>query len=99
MEGKLLSVLTFTYDLLCNLVLSSLVYAVVSVDCRITYITNEMLTSKHDCLYRQRTTYCKWFKRVFYEDFDYLKIPKRLAGCKYFNCKNSLRHRYTTKSY
>ena len=37
------------------------------------YITSEVLTSRHDCLYGQRTTYCKWFKRVYYGDFDCLK--------------------------
>ncbi len=73
MEGKLPSVLTCTYDLLRNLVLSSLAYAIVSIDGRIKYITSEILTSRHDCLYGQRTTYCKWFKRVYYKDFDYLK--------------------------
>ena len=100
MEGKLPSVLTFTYDLLRNLIMSSLACAVVCIDGRIKYITSEILMSRHDCLYGQRTTYCKWFKLVYYEDFDYLKkIPKRLAGCKYFNSKNSLRHRYMTEPY
>jgi hypothetical protein len=100
MEGKFPSVLTFTYDLLRNLLLSSIAYAVACVDSRIMFITNEMRTSRQDCLYGQRTAYCKWFKPIYYEDFDYLKkIPKRLAGCKYFNSKNSLRHRYMTESY
>ena len=40
MEGKLPSVLTFTYDLLRNLVLQSLAYADVSIDCHITFINN-----------------------------------------------------------
>jgi hypothetical protein len=100
MEGKLSSVLTFTYDLLRNLLQSSIPYAVACVDSRIMFITNEMQTSRHDCLYGQRTAYCKWFKRIYYEDFDYLKkIPNRLADCEYFNSKNSLRHRYMTESY
>ena len=73
MEGELPSVLPFTYDLLRNLVLSSLAYGTVSIDGRIKYITREVLTARHDCLYGQRTTYCKWFKRVYYEDFDYLQ--------------------------
>ena len=87
MWGKLSAVLTFTCDLLFNIVLSSLAYAIVSVDSGIKYITKEMLTSKHDCLYGQIGTYCKWFKPVFYEDFDYLKIPKTLSGYKYLNSK------------
>ena len=73
MEGNLLSVLTFTYDILRNFIFSPLAYAIVCIDGRINYITSEMLTSRHDCLYGQRTTYCKWVKRVYYEGFDYLK--------------------------
>jgi hypothetical protein len=72
-QGELPSVLTITYDLYRNLVLSSIAYAIVCIDGRIKYITIEVLTSKHDCLYGQREKYCKWFKRVYYEDFDYLK--------------------------
>ena len=73
MEGNLPSVLTFTYDILRNFIFSPLAYAIVCIDGRINYITSEMLTSRHDCLYGQRTTYCKWVKRVYYEGFDYLK--------------------------
>ena len=54
MEGKLPPVLAFTYDLLRNLVLSSLAYAIQSVDNHVTYITNEVLTPKHDCLYGKK---------------------------------------------
>ncbi len=54
MEGKLPPVLTFTYDLLRNLVLSSLAYAIESVDNSAFYITNEVLTSRHDCLYGKK---------------------------------------------
>jgi hypothetical protein len=50
MQGELPSVLTFTYDLLSNLVLSSIAYAIVCIDGRIKYITKEVLISKHDCL-------------------------------------------------
>ena len=71
MEGNLPSVLTFTY-ILRNFIFSSLAYAIVCIDGRTNYITSEMLTSRHDCLYGQRTTYCKWVKRVYYEDVDYL---------------------------
>jgi hypothetical protein len=73
MECKLPSVLTFTHHLLRNLVFSSIAYAVLCIDGQIKYITSEVLTSKHDLLYGQSTTYCKWFKRVYYEDFEYLK--------------------------
>jgi hypothetical protein len=31
------------------------------------------MASKHDYLYGQYETYSGWLKRVFYEDFDYLK--------------------------
>ncbi len=53
MEGKLPSVLTFTYDLLRNLVLPSLAYGIVSIDGRIKYITSEILTARHDCFKEQ----------------------------------------------
>ena len=39
------------YHLLRNTRLSSLAYAIVSVDNRLTYVTNEVLATKHDCLY------------------------------------------------
>ncbi len=99
-DCKLPAIITFTYDMLRNSILLSLAYAIVCDNGRIKYMTSEMLTSKHDCLYGQRTTYCKWFKRIYYEDYNYLKrIPKRLAGCKYFNSKNSLNHRYMNELY
>ena len=44
MEAKLPSVLIFAHDLLSNLILSSLAYAIVSIDGRIKYITSEILT-------------------------------------------------------
>jgi hypothetical protein len=43
------------------------------VDNHITYVTNDVLASKYDRLYGQHATYSNWLKRVFYEDFDYLK--------------------------
>jgi hypothetical protein len=86
LEGKLPSVLTFTYDLIRNSHLSTIAYAIVCVNSRITFVTNEVLASKHDCLYGQYETYSKWLKSVFYKDFDYLKkLPKRFSGCKYLN--------------
>ena len=41
MEGKLPSVITFAHDMLRNLVLCSIAYAIVSDDGRIKYITSE----------------------------------------------------------
>jgi hypothetical protein len=49
-SGKLLSELTFAYNILGNIRLSSLAYGIVCVNKRVTYITNEVLTSRHDCL-------------------------------------------------
>ena len=100
MNGKLPSVITYAHDMLRSLVLCSIAYAIVCNNERIKYITSEVLTSKHDGLYCQRTTYCKWFKSVYYEDYNYLnRIPKRLAGCKYLNSKNSLKHHYMNELY
>jgi hypothetical protein len=99
MEGKLAAVLTFTNDLLRNTHLSSLAYAIVSVDNRVTYITKEVLESKHVCLYGEHATYLRYRRRVFYKVFDYFKTRKRLAGCKQFTFGNSLRRRYMTESY
>jgi hypothetical protein len=73
MEGKFQPLLTFTYDLIRSSHLSALAYAIVSLDNNITYVTNEVLASKHDCLYGQHATYSNWLKHVFYEDFYYLK--------------------------
>jgi hypothetical protein len=53
MEGKLPSVLIFTYDLLHNLLLPSIAYAFACVDSRITFITNEMQTPRHDYVWTE----------------------------------------------
>jgi hypothetical protein len=50
--------------------LSSLVYGIVSVRKRVTYITNQVLTSKHECVLD-----------LFGCD---LHLPKRLAKCKLY---------------
>jgi hypothetical protein len=42
MEGKRRPVMTFTYDMINNTHLSPLVYAIVSVDNLVMYITNEV---------------------------------------------------------
>ena len=47
--------------------LSSLAYGIVCINKRVTYITNDLLTSNHDCV----------FERYPYD----LDLPKKLAGC------------------
>jgi len=50
--------------------LSLLTYGIVRINKRVTCITNEVLTSKHDCLY---------------DLFAYeLHSPQKLANCKFF---------------
>ena len=56
MNCKLPAIITFAYDMLRNSILCSIAYAIVCNNGRIKYITSEVLTSKHDCLYGQRTT-------------------------------------------
>ena len=67
-EGELPSVLTFAYDLLKNIRLSSLAYVIVYDNKRVSFITNHVLTCKHDCVLDERT--------------GYINEPKRLANCK-----------------
>jgi hypothetical protein len=47
---KLQSELTFAYNILRKIRLSSSAYGIVSVKKRVTYITNEVLTWRHNCL-------------------------------------------------
>jgi len=47
---KLPSALVFAHSMLSKIRLSSLAYGIVCVNNRVTYITNEVLTSKHNCL-------------------------------------------------
>lgn len=47
---KLPSELIFAESVLNTIRLSSLVYGIVCLNKRVTYITNEVLTSKHDCV-------------------------------------------------
>ena len=65
--------------------LSSLVYGIVCINKRVTYITNQVLTSKHDCMF---------------DLFDInLRLPKRLANCTSFtqSCsKHPLHHYFST---
>ena len=55
--------------------LSSLTYKIVNINKRVTYITNEVLTSKHDCVLEVCT--CN------------LDFPKRLAGCNLYTQRSS----------
>jgi hypothetical protein len=71
----------------------------VSVDKRVTYVTNEVLASKYDCLYGQNGSYLWWRVRLFCEKFSYLRTLEVLAGCKKFKSGNPLGRRYITKFY
>jgi hypothetical protein len=68
MHAQLPSELVFAHTVLNKIRLFSLVYAIVSVRKRVTYITNQVLTSKHECILD-----------LFGCD---LHLPKRLANCK-----------------
>ena len=65
--SKLPSELVFAQSVLQNMRISSLVYGIVCINKRVTYITNQVLSSKHDCLYD-----------LFHIN---LRLPKRLAKC------------------
>jgi hypothetical protein len=65
---KLPSDLLFAYAVLKNIRLHSLAYEIVCVNRRITYLSNETLTSKHDCV----------SNLLAYD----LGVPTRLADCK-----------------
>ena len=66
-EGKLPSVLTFTNDMINKTDLSSLTYAIVFVDNRVTYITKELLVSIHDCILIHRSGYLSLSSRELNE--------------------------------
>jgi hypothetical protein len=67
--------------------LSSLVCGILCINKRVTYITNQVLTSKHDCVF---------------DLFQFnLRLPKRLAHCKSFtqSCrKHSLCDYFSTRT-
>ena len=69
-HGQLPSELTFAQSVLKTMRLSSLVYGVVCINKRLTYITNDVLTSRHECRFY-----------VFASDLD---KPRRLANCKLY---------------
>jgi len=64
--------------------LSSLVYGIVSLKCRVTCTTNEVLTSRHDCVFEMNT--CN------------LDLPKKLDNCKIYTRYCSM-HRNKTWSF
>jgi len=64
------SELIFAENVLAKIQLSSLTYGIVNINKRITYITNEVLTSIHDCVFERYT--CE------------LDLPKNLAGCRLY---------------
>jgi hypothetical protein len=66
--GKLPSELIFTQSVLKNIMLSSMAYGVVCINKRLTYIANDTLTSRHECVFHT----CA---------FD-LNVPRRLANFK-----------------
>jgi len=67
---QLPSALVFAHSVLSKMRLSSLAYGIVCVNNRVTYITNEVLTSKHDCM-----------SNLFAYN---LHAPKQLASCKLY---------------
>ena len=66
-HGLLPSSLIFAQNVLNKINFSSLAYGIVSITKRVTYITNEVLTLKHDCVFEVYT--CN------------LNLPKQPAGC------------------
>ena len=82
MEENLPSVLTYVYYLINRTRLSSLVCDIVSVNRRVTCITNEVLASKHDCVLTESVSYLRSPRHVLCEGFGYLKTPKRQASYK-----------------
>ena len=67
---KLLSELIFVQSVLKRMRLSSLAFGIVCINKRVTYITNEVLTSRHNCVFD-----------LFDTDFQ---LPKRLSNCMLF---------------
>jgi len=64
------SELIFAQSLLEKICLSSLAFGIVRINKRVTYITNEVLTSRHDCVFERYS--CD------------LELTKKLAGCKLY---------------
>jgi hypothetical protein len=67
---RILPGLIFAQNALGKMRISSLVYGIVCIKSRITYITNEVLTSIHDCRFD-----------VYAFELD---TPRQLAACKLY---------------
>ena len=76
------SELKYDQNVLKGMRLSSPVYGIVCINKHVTYISNEVLTSTHDCVFD-----------LF--DID-LQLPKRIANCKLFtrSCSEQALCRY-----
>jgi hypothetical protein len=79
------STLTLAYNVLTKMRISSLAYRIVSVNRRVTFITSEVLTSRHDCV-----------SNIFAYK---LHAPMQLAGCKVTTVQTHgfLREHFCTK--
>jgi hypothetical protein len=68
---ELPSTLIYAYNVITKVRISSLPYGIVSLNKRVTFITSELLTSRHDCV-----------SNLFAYN---LHAPMQLAGCKVYN--------------
>jgi len=82
---KLPSELIFAQSVLKKICLSSLAFGIVCIKKRVTYITNKVLTSWHDCVFERYT--CD------------LELPKKLAGCTMYTRYCSMYHKKTCPFY
>jgi hypothetical protein len=64
MDGNLPSGLTFAYAVLYKIHLSPLAYSIVSVHKSVTYVTDKVLTSRHDCVLDRHTCDLEMRKRL-----------------------------------
>jgi len=74
---ELSSQLVFAGSVLSSVRLSSLTYGIVSIARHVTCITNEVLTSRHDCMFERYNC-------------DYLDLLKILAGCTFHSLRCSM---------
>jgi hypothetical protein len=70
-HSELPSTLTLAYNALTKMRISSLAHGIVFVNGRVTFITSEVLSSRHDCM-----------SNIFAYN---LRAPMQLAGCKFYN--------------
>jgi hypothetical protein len=79
---ELPSTLTFAYNVLNKIRISSLAYGLVSVNKCVSYVTSEVIKARHDCVINL---------------FAYnLKAPMQLAGCTMYNryCNTRMNKRF-----